>query len=187
MLTRSRRRGLKLGPTFPIFAFVLVTAAASYSQGTCVYTKSRTALAGYASGGPFDLRPDKLTVGRLELREFLWKHWHERTRAFAEVNAGTIDAGVVKALYVIQPDPQGKWGIDVELDGPKQPPCRAFHADYPIRVPIKDPNEDYPSQTGDTWPDDKIPNNRLPDSAVKDPKLFRVMLIRGPGPAGDPI
>jgi hypothetical protein len=149
----------------------------------CPYMKSRSALSGYESGGPYRLDPFRLTTGRTELREFLWKHWRERKKGVAEAKVGTVDRGIVTALYLIQPDAKGHWGIDVELDRPADPPCVSFHADSLVRVPIADPKSEYPSQTLGLWPPDAIPPNRLADSEVVDPKLYRVVLVRDNKPA----
>lgn len=100
---------------------------------------------------------------------------------------GTVDRGTVKELYLIQPDAQGRWGIDVELDRPMDPPCVTFHADSLVRLPIHDPKEDYPSQTIGLWPPDKIPLKRLADSKVVDPKLYRVLLVRNNKPASSDL
>lgn len=110
----------------------------------------------------------------------LWKHWHNHIKGVAEAKVGTVDAGIVAALYVIQPDAKGQWGIDVELGRPVQPPpCSAFHADSLVRVPIRKPDEDYPSQTlGPYWPDRTVPQKaRMPDSEVKEAKYYTVILM----------
>jgi hypothetical protein len=112
----------------------------------------------------------------------LWKHWHGHIKGVAEAKVGTVDRGTVKVLYLIQPDAQGRWGIDVELDRPMDPPCVTFHADSLVRVPIAKPKEDYPSQTLGLWPADEIPPKRLADSDVVDPKLYRVVLVRNNKP-----
>jgi hypothetical protein len=160
---------------------------AGNSNEDCRYQKSRKGLAGYETGGPYTLDHFRLTTGRTDLREFLWKHWHEHRKGVAEANIGTVDRGIVKVLYLIHPDVQGLWGIDVELDRPMDPPCVAFHADSLVRVPITNPKEDYPSQTVGLWPADEIPPNRLADSAAVNSKLFRVVLVRNHKPVNDAI
>jgi hypothetical protein len=65
----------------------------------------------------------------------LWKHWHEHVKGVAEAKAQTVDRGTVTVLYIVQPDAQGRWGIDVELDRPMDQPCIAFHADTLVRLP----------------------------------------------------
>ncbi len=140
---------------------------------------------GYESGGPYTLEHSRLTKGRTDFREFLWKHWHDHIRAVAEANAGTVDRGTVKLLYVIQPDSQGRWGIDLEVDRPMDPPCLALHADSLVRLPIHNPEEDYPSQTIGLWPPDKIPAKRLSDSDRADSKSYRVGLVLNDKPVGD--
>jgi hypothetical protein len=140
--------------------------------------ESRKGLSGYESGGPFYLDHFRLTKGRTDLREFLWMHWRQHIRGIAEVSAGTVDRGIVKGLYIIQPDAQGRWGIDVELDRPMDPPCVSFHADSIVRVPIRNPEEDYPSQTLGIWPAGEKLSNRLADSVVVDSKLYGVVLVR---------
>ena len=70
----------------------------------------------------------------------------------------------------------------------ESPPRSAFHADSLIRYPILKPNEDYPSQTlGPYFPDGNLPKTRLPDSAVKDSKYWKLILVRGEKRAGDTI
>jgi len=86
-------------------------------------------------------------------------------------------------LYLVHPDAKGLWGIDVELDRPMDPPCVTFHADSLARVPIANPNEDYPSQTIGIWPPDKMPPKRLQDSDVVDSKSHKIVLVRNNKPA----
>lgn len=155
---------------------------ASNGDDGCRYMKSRKGLSGYESGGPYTLDHFRLTTGRTDLREFLWKHWHEHKKGVAEVRVGTVDRGTVKVLYLVRPDVHGVWGIDVELDRPMDPPCVTFHADSLVRVPIANPKEDYPSQTIGLWPPDEIPPKRLADSDVVDSKLYRVVLVRNNKP-----
>ena len=159
------------------FLGLLLLAPARGSDGGCRYMKSRSGLSGYETGGPYTLDHFRLTKGRTDLREFLWMHWHDHKKGIAEAEVTTVDRGTVKELYLIQPDAQGNWGIDVEMDRPTAPPCITFHADSLVRLLIKNPSEDYPSQTLGFWPLDKIPNNRLADSEVKDPKLYKIVLV----------
>lgn len=149
--------------------------------------KSHSGLSGYEEGGPFTLDHFRLTKGRTDLREFLWTHWHDRKKGVAEARVGTVDRGTVRVLYLIKPDMQGNWGIDVELNRPMDPPCITFRADSLVRVPIAKPDEDYPSQTLGLWPPDKLPRSVLSDSEVKDAKLFRVILVRENKPITDEI
>ena len=37
-------------------------------------------------------------------------------KGVAEAKVQTVDAGAVTVFYVVQPDVQGNWGIDVGLD-----------------------------------------------------------------------
>lgn len=168
-----------------VFTFVLAASA----EGPCPYLKSRIGLAGYEAGGPYKLEHFQLTKGRTDLRDFLWKHWHNHIKGVAEAKVGTVDAGTVTALYVVQPDSQGQWGIDVELGRPLQrPPCSAFHADSLVRFPIRKPDEDYPSQTlGPYLPDGKLPKTHLADSEVKDPKYYKLILVEDGKAVGDTI
>jgi hypothetical protein len=171
-----------------ILAVTLVSVAKA--DDSCHYMKSRSGLSGYEVGGPYKLERFQLTKGRTDLREFLWKHWHNHIKGVAEAKVGTVDAGIVTALYVIQPDAKGQWGIDVELGRRVQPPpCSAFHADSLVRVPIRKPDEDYPSQTlGPYSPDGTVPKNaRMPDSEVKDAKYYTVILIANEKGTGDTI
>jgi hypothetical protein len=165
--------------------FVLVPTG--NSDDACRYIKSRNNLSGYESGGPFTLDHFRLTKGRTNLREFLWNHWHEHKRGIAESKAGTVDRGIVTALYIVQPDAEGVWGIDLEIDRPMDPPCATFHADSVVRVTIAKPKKDYPFQTLGFWPPDEIPSNRLADSEVVDSKLYRVVLVKNKKPIGDTI
>jgi hypothetical protein len=149
--------------------------------------KSRDGLAGYERGGLYRLEHFRLTKGRTDLREFLWKHWHGKIKGIAEASVGTVDRGRVQLLYLIQTDAQGHWGIDVEMDRPMDPPCVAFHTDSLVRVPIQNPNEDYPSQTIGLWPPGKLPPKRVADSDVTDAKLYRVVLVLNNKTVGDAI
>ena len=93
-------------------AGVLMLVLTSNGDDGCRYIKSRMSLTGYESGGPYTLDHFRLTKGRTDLREFLWKHWHNHERGIAEAEARTVDRGTVRVLYIIQPDLQGRWGID---------------------------------------------------------------------------
>ena len=62
---------------------------------------------GAAFRRPYSLAVFILTKGRTDLREFLWQHWHGHSKGIAEASVGTVDAGRVTALYVVQPDAQG--------------------------------------------------------------------------------
>ena len=175
---------------FPIALLTVFTLAlAASAEDPCPYLKSRSGLAGYETGGPYKLEHFQLTKGRTDLRDFLWKHWHSHVKGVAEARIGTVDAGTVTALYVVQPDSQGQWGIDVELGRPLQPPrCSAFHADSLVRFPIRKPNEDYPSQTlGPYLPDGKLPKAQVPDSEAMDPKYYKLILVENGKGAGDTI
>ena len=154
---------------------------------TCRHMKSHHGLAGYERGGPYSLEHFRLTKGRIDLREFLWKHRHSNIKGIAEASVRTVDRGTVKVLYLIQPDAQRRWGIDLEMDRPMDPPCVTFHTDSLVRVPIQNPNEDYPSQTIGLWPPDELPPKRLADSDVVDAKLYRVVLVLNNKTLGDAI
>jgi hypothetical protein len=165
----------------------LTLVPANDGDDTCRYIRSRKGLSGYESGGPYILDHFRLTRGRTDLRGFLWKHWHEHKKGVAEAEVGTVDRGTVKVLYLVQPDAQGLWGIDVELDRPMDPPCMTFHADSLVRVPITNPKEDYPSQTIGLWPSNKIPPKHLADSDLTESTLYRVVLVRKNKPVSDAI
>ncbi len=92
----------------------------------CRHMKTRHGLAGYERGGPYRLEHFRLTKGRTDLREFLWKHWHSKIKGIAEARVGTVNVGTVKVLYLIQPDEQGRWGIDVGMESPNGPAMRDF-------------------------------------------------------------
>jgi hypothetical protein len=165
----------------------LMLVPASNGDGGCRYLKSRGGLSGYETGGPYTLDPLRLTRGRSDLREFLWKHWHDHKKGVAEAEVGTIDAGTVKILFLIQSDAQGNWGIDVELDRPMAPPCLTLHADSLVRLPIDDATMGYLSQTGGLWPPGEIPKKRLADTEVMDAKSYRVVLVLNNKPVSDMI
>jgi hypothetical protein len=152
----------------------------AFVDDACRYIRSRSSLSGYETGGPYTLDDLNLTKGRSDLREFLWKHWHDHKKGVAEAQFPTIDAGISKVLYLVQPDAQGNWGIDVGRSDRPFPPCVTSRADSLVRLPIDDPMENYPSrkQTVGDWPRDEIPKKRLADSEVKDSKLYRVVLTR---------
>src|SRR5882762_7876886 len=118
----------------------LMLVPANNGDDACRYIKSRTGLSGYESGGPYTLDHFRLTNGRSDLREFLWKHWHEHRKGVGEAKVGTVDR-------------------------PIDQPCLTLHADSLVRVPIANPKKDYPSQTVGLWPADEIPPNRVADSA----------------------
>jgi hypothetical protein len=151
--------------------------------------KSRNGLAGYEKGGPYKLEHFRLTKDRTDLRDFLWAHWHNHIKGVAEAKVGTVDAGTVTVLYVVQPYSQGQWGIDLELGRPLQPPsCSAFHVDSLVRFPIRKPDEDYPSQTlGPYLPHGKLPEARLADSEVKNSKYWKLILVENGKGVGDTI
>jgi hypothetical protein len=159
---------------------VLTLAPGVKADDSCRYMKSRSGLSGYETGGPYKLEHFQLTKGRTDLRDFLWKHWHNHIKGVAEAKVGTVDAGTVTVLYVVQSDSQGQWGIDIELRRPLQPPpCSAFHADSLFRFPIRKPDEDYPSQTlGPYLPDGKLPETGLADSEFKDPKYCELIIVK---------
>jgi hypothetical protein len=172
---------------FTAWLAALVLVPAATGDDACHYIKSRRGLRGYETGGPYKLEHFRLTRGRTELRQFLWTHWHDHHKGVAEARVGTVDAGMVTALYVVEPDAQGRWGIDVEIDRPMQPPCTTFHADSLARLPISKPEEDYPSQTLSIWPPDKVPEKQPAESEVKDAKFYRVLLVAKGKLLGDAI
>lgn|SRR6267378_3114166 len=168
------------------FAGLLMLVPASNGEDACRYMKSRKGLSGYENGGPYTLDHFHLTKGRTDLREFLWTHWHDHKKGVAEARVGTVDRGTVTVLYLIQPDAKGRWGINVELDRPMDPPCITLQADSLVREPIHKPSDDL-SQTMGLWPSDEIPRERLAGSEVKDARLFRVILVRDNKPITDGI
>ena len=176
---------------FTIAPLMLLTLLLALSaEEPCRYLNSRNALAGYETGGPYKLEHFALTKGRTDLRDFLWRHWHDHVKGVAEARVGTVDAGTVTVLYIIQPDAKGVWRVDIELGRPMQPPpCSAFHADSVVRVPIRKPDEDYPSQTlGPYWPDRTVPKGvRMREDEVKDAKYFTVILMADEKAIGDTI
>jgi hypothetical protein len=173
-----------------VISLAVILSTSSWTvaaQSPCKLIKNRSALSSIEYGGPFVLDHFKLTQGRINLREFLWKHWSGRLAGVAEARVGTIDAGTVTALYIVRQNAKGDWGIDVALDRPLQHPCTAFHADSLVRLPIDKPDEDYPSQTLGYWPSDKLPKKRVPKADGRSPKFYKVQLVEDGKPSGDPI
>jgi len=173
-----------------VLVVTLMFAVAASAQATCDHLKSRSDLVGYKTGGPYKLEHFQLTNGRIDLRDFLWQHWHRHIKAIAEARVGTVDRGVVTALYIVQPNSQGLWGIDVEIGRHLKPPldCATFHADSLVRFPIRKPDEDYPSQTlGPYLPDGSLPKNLLADSDGRGPKYYKVILVVNGKSTGDSI
>jgi hypothetical protein len=113
----------------------------------CKYVKAGSPLAGFKTAGPFTLDHFRLTKGRIALRQFLWQDWHNRKKGAVPAKVATVDRGIVSVVYVVKPNSEGNWGIEVALDRPMDPPCTTFRADSLARLPIAKPNEDYPSQT----------------------------------------
>lgn len=165
---------------------ILSFSSASISDDACRYMKSREGLSAYESAGPYSLDHFRVTRGRTDLREFLWKHWHEHIKGVAEAKVQTVDRGIVTVLYLVQPDAQGRWGIDVELDRPMDQPCVAFHADSLVRLPVLEPDNDI-EQTRGLWPPNEIPKGRLADSKIAKPRTYRVLLVSNNKPTGDEI
>lgn len=165
----------------------LMFVSPALADTSCHYMNSRSSLLGYETGGPYLLDHFHLTKGRTDLREFLWKHWHDHIMGVAEAREGTIDAGTLTVLYVVQPDARGDWAIDVESGRPLPSACRAFHADSLARIRIPNPDEDYPSQTLGVWPTDNVPKGRLADSEVENSKYFWVFLMAGKKAVGGAI
>ena len=157
----------------------------STAEPACALMDDRSSASGYESGGPFDLSHFKLTDGRLEIRDFLWQHWHSRIKGMAEIRVGTVDAGTVRVFYLIHPDSLGVWGIDVAIKRPRDKSCASFHADSLVRLPIEKPDEDYPSQTIGFWPPDQLPKKRVDDQTTVMPKLYQVQLVKFGKPIGD--
>lgn len=165
-----------------LLALTAVVAAAS--DDSCPYFKSRSSLSGYETGGPYTLAHPKMTKDRMDLREFLWNHWHGRVKGVAEA----ADGETFTALYVIQPDSKGNWGVDVEINRPQTGlPCRAFHVESLARIPIPKPEDD-PSQTLTlNLPFGRIPETHLADSEVKDAKYYRLVFVANERMIGDTI
>jgi hypothetical protein len=156
---------------------ILALAPVVESVDGCRYIKSRGSLSEYESGGPYALDSLVHTNGRSDLRAFLWKHWHEHNRGVAEAQVQTVDAGMVKLLFIIHPDANGNWGIDEESDAPAAQPCVAFHADSLIRLQIRRPDPNDPWKPSGTWTPDEIPSKRISDSAVLNPNLYEIVLV----------
>jgi hypothetical protein len=179
---------MKIAHSVIATVMVLSLTIVANADDACHYMKERSALSGYDTGGPYKLDHFKMSNDRRDLREFLWSHWHGRRRGIAEARVGTIDAGTVTALYVVHPDANGQWGIDVELHRPIQPPpCSVFRADAIARVPIRKPDDDN-SQTLLYIPDGVVPSKaRLPDSMTVGGKYYKIVLMANDKALGDGI
>lgn len=176
---------MKMLRVLAVSAMLLGAIRTAAAETACVLMDDRSSASGYENGGPFDLSHFKLTDGRLEIRDFLWQHWHSRTKGMAEVRVGTVDAGTVRVFYLIRPDSLGVWGIDVAMKRPLDKSCAAFHADSLVRLPIEKPDEDYLAQTMGFWPPDQLPKKRVDDQTTLMPKLYQVQLVKLGKPIGD--
>jgi hypothetical protein len=157
-------------------------------QALCHTADERFQLEGYESGGIFTLQHFSHTEGRARLRSFLWEHWHGRQRGYAKAEVGTVDAGTVKMLYIIHPDEQGQWGIDVRVQRQiQQPHCSTFHANSLVRVSVRKGAPDYPAQTLSLWLPNGLPKTILKDDLVVNPNSYRVILEANNRAIGDTI
>jgi len=157
-------------------ALLFMFCAHSGAQGACRYLGTKTPLPRYETGGPYVLDHFQLNKDRTDLREFLWKHWHDHVPGIADTKVKTIDAGMPRELYIVQPDAKGVWGVDIELKIPEIPQCVSFHADSLVRVPISQPDSDTYQTLGPNS-DDTLPNSRVPDSANLAGKFYWVILL----------
>lgn len=181
-------------PIIGLLAILVCNVACSQKDNSSHSLKSGTKPSAYDAGGPYKLEHFRLTKGRTDLREFLWRHWHDHIPGTAEAQVGTVDVGTVSEIYLIHPDAKGQWGIDIEIRRPLEPPTpmprtSTFHAGALVRVLIQNPDEDYPSQTlGPYWPDRTVPQRyRMADSEIKDPKFYTIILMENEKAIGDTI
>ena len=89
----------RFGLLIALFGSLLV--APSNAATACHYMKSREGLHGYETGGPYVLDHFRLTKGRTELRDFLWKHWHDHKLGVAEARVGTVDRGERRVEHLL--------------------------------------------------------------------------------------
>lgn len=159
-----------------ISAFILFFSANSGAQSACRYIGTKTTLPKYEVGGPFVLDHFQLNKDRTDLREFLWKHWHDHVAGIADTKERNLDAGMPRELFIVQPDARGVWGVDIELKLPEIPQCVSFHADSLVRVPISQPDNDTYQTLGPNS-DETLPNSRVPDAATLAGKFYWVILL----------
>jgi hypothetical protein len=170
----------------PVIGLLLLLSTYARADDSCQFLGKKTALPNYESGGPYVLDHFQLNKDRADLRDFLWKHWHNHVAAVAKFEVKTIDAGTPTELVIIEPNAQGVWGINVEIDSRMYPPCVRFHADDLVRVPIGEPSNDY-YQTLGYYPNDKLPKSRVPDDAVTEPRNYWIVLVKDGKPASNTI
>lgn len=173
--------------TFAILTIGMSLFGIGAAAQECRHIGNPSDLKGYEAGPTYTLRHFKFTNDRAELRKFLWEHWRNHRKGLVTANVETVDRGTVKVLYIVQPDPTGAWGVDVELDRPLDPPCITFRVDLLTRLPLEKNAPDYPDQTLGFWPPPKLPARRVPDSENRGPKLYRLALVSGGKPISDPI
>jgi hypothetical protein len=91
------------------FSFLLLpTSAISYAR--------QQNLSGYDTFGPVTIRFREIENARktsAELRDFVWRHWHERRRGYAVVTEiGVVHPVPCTSTFKIQPNDDGKWHIE---------------------------------------------------------------------------
>src|ERR1700730_1092735 len=74
----------------------------------------------YADGGEFTSGPGKEVSNIAELRQFVWRHWNEKTRAYVRLSmSGKDSTGLT--YFFIESDQTGAWRIA----------CRQMNVGYP--------------------------------------------------------
>ena len=73
-------------------------------------------LSQYAFGGrlgcthPFPRDSPRCEKSLQQARNFIWKHWQQKTRGYVVVKRATVDAGMNAHIF-IEPDERGNWRI----------------------------------------------------------------------------
>jgi len=73
-------------------------------------------MASYADGGYFDCRgwvpkdEPRGTCDQKKIRDFIWRHWNEKTRGYIRVTYNSVDARSTSHIF-IEPDKNDEWSI----------------------------------------------------------------------------
>jgi hypothetical protein len=77
----------------------------------------------YGDGGDFTSSPMSKVTRIDALRDFIWRHWSEKTRGYARLSMSGIDSTTTTYLFV-EPDRAGAWRVA----------CRQLDIGYPCRT-----------------------------------------------------